>query len=148
MVGMTNWSVNLLNCNITVKLAWLDAKNNSSYYYRAKTTTIYWSKTNTSSANKMPCVQSSPKSSRGGKKKNKKQKQVGDMEYSVKLKLIQMKKACKDVLSEAASESEHMHLLNTPEVHQRRVLNPGFSVCFSGSIKDCSLVTKSTSTKQ
>lgn len=84
----------------------------------------------------------------GKKKKNKKQKQVGDMEYSVKLKLIQMKKACKDVLSEAASESEHMHLLNTPEVHQRSVLNPGFSVCFSGSIKDCSLVTKSTSTKQ
>lgn len=56
-------------------------------------------------------------------------------------------KSDKDVASEDTSESEHMHLLNTPEVHQRSVLNPSFSDCCSGSIKDSSLVTKPTSTK-
>lgn len=95
MVEMTNWSVNLLNCNSTVKLAWLNAKNNSIHYYGAKTSIIRRAKTSIIPFdNKIVCVQSSLESSRGKKKKKtetgRNREQVGGKERSAKLKRIQM----------------------------------------------------------
>ncbi|KAF2983828.1 hypothetical protein EK904_005186 [Melospiza melodia maxima] len=92
-------------------LAWLKVKNKSIRYYTAKRSINYRAKTSiVPFDSKILCAQQSYKS------KGKTNRKTG-----MQLRIFgsyKCSKSNKDAASEEASESEHMHLLNTPEVHQ------------------------------